>query len=348
MIKHFFKATCLMAVLALVAMACQENKQPANTPTTEETDTTTMVTDSVQTPVEEVDSDSIAQARKAEKEAEAILQRYEREGGNRQHAGNNSDGRKVIYLTFDDGPSTLTPRILNILKENDVHATFFVVGHHSNCLKYIRRAYEEGNAIAAHSYTHNYSIYKNMDTYFDDLEKIEKVIEEQTGQRTPIIRFPGGSSNIVHYKHSQDSLFMIRLTQAVRDKGYQYVDWNISSMDATGFGVPVQTIIKSSCRNKHNDLCLLMHDTYGKETTVEALPTIIQYYKEQGYEFGTLTDQSYVCHHAVKPYSGKKKTEPLLKTTSPAKAKNAQPTAVEAEATENQAPAEVPVENTES
>lgn len=214
-------------------------------------------------------------------------------------------GGKVVYLTFDDGPSPNTAKVLDILKANGVHATFFVTGSHPQYSYLIRRAYEEGNAIAAHTFTHNYAIYSSMATYFDDLEKIQQVIEKQTGHRTPIIRFPGGSSNGVFRKYNSDPQFMVKLTQAVRDKGYQYVDWNLSNGDATGGRVPVGTLIKNGCVAKSSNVCLLMHDTFGKETTVQALPTIIRYFKNNGYEFGVITSPSYTCHHSLKDRSGK-------------------------------------------
>lgn len=248
------------------------------------------------------------------KDSAYVMNRYNQAGT--EDMGNNNPGRKIIYLTFDDGPSDNTPKVLNILKEHGVKATFFVTGHHTDKLNLIGRAYREGHAIAAHTATHNYNIYRSMETYFEDLEKVEQVIEKQTGKRTNIIRFPGGSSNTVFHKHNSDPLFMIRLTQEVIDRGYQYVDWNISSADASGGKVPTQTIIEHSCRARHNDLCLLMHDTYGKETTVEALPTIIEYYKKQGYEFGTITEKSYVCHHGIKPYGMRKSAASKPKSSS--------------------------------
>lgn len=246
-----------------------------------------------------------------------VMKRYEKMG-KEEDTGHNNPGRKVVYLTFDDGPSSNTPKVLEILMEKDVKATFFVTGSHQDFVHYIRRAHEQGHAIAAHTYTHNYNIYTTPETYFEDLERIQKVIEEQTGSRTNIVRFPGGSSNTVHHKYTTDSLYMIRLTQMLQDRGYQYVDWNLSSADASGIKVPTETIIKCSCRARENDICLLMHDTFGKETTVAALPAIIDYFKKEGYEFGTITSKDYICHHALKPYRGKNKGSKGIKKDSAA------------------------------
>lgn len=251
-----------------------------------------------------------------------VMKRFEESG--KEDMGRNNPGRKVVYLTFDDGPSSNTPKVLEILKEKGVKATFFVTGSHQDFVHYIRRAHEQGHAIAAHTYSHNYKIYTSPETYFEDLERIEKVIEEQTGSRTPIVRFPGGSSNTVHHKYTEDSLYMIRLTQMLQDRGYQYVDWNLSSADASGIKVPAETIVKCSCRARENDICLLMHDTFGKETTVQALPAIIDYFKKEGYEFGTITSKGYICHHGLKPYRGKNKNSKGAKKDS-ASTKSSQP-----------------------
>ena len=206
---------------------------------------------------------------------------------------------RIVYLTFDDGPSENTLKILDILREKGVKATFFVVGHNKNYLHCIRRAEQEGHAIAAHTYTHDFSkVYRSVDDYFADLERIEEVIEQQTGHRTNIIRFPGGSSNTVNRRfHKGDPGFMDRLKAEVLRRGYQYVDWNVCSDDATAATVPVARILKSACKDKYAEACVLMHDTRAKTTTVQALPAIIDYYRSKGYSFGTITSPSYVCHH---------------------------------------------------
>lgn len=227
--------------------------------------------------------------------------------------------KRIIYLTFDDGPSPNTLKILKILKENNVHATFFVTGQDPSCFSYIKQAYEEGNAIAAHTYSHNFSIYTNFDTYFKDLEKIQGVIEKYTGHRTKIIRFPGGSSNTVFRKHSKDPEFMLKLTKEVILRGYQYVDWNADSKDAETVYPNPQNLINAACRTYSKELCLLMHDTHAKTATVEALPTIIQFFKDNGYEFRTLTSTSYVCHHGIRARgagkSSSKRTQAVVPVT---------------------------------
>ena len=301
----------LLLPLALLLVACGQQTKEANV----DSQDSIQQTDSIVAPenispdtlsAEPADKDSADSALTSEyqsPDAAEVMQRYQGEKGSRM--GGNHAGERVIYLTFDDGPSATTPKILEILRREGVKATFFVTAQSRANLKYIGEAYREGHAIAAHTYSHNASIYKTPETYFADRDKIQGVIKQYTGTTTNIIRFPGGSSNSMYYRASGDPLTMIRLSQAVRDRGYQYVDWNVSSEDATGAHVPVEKIVRSSCKSKINDVCLLMHDAPGKQTTVQALPQIIQYYKNLGYRFGTLTSTSYICHHNIKPYGGK-------------------------------------------
>lgn len=311
----------VLAAVALFAVGCGPQTQK-NTP--EDTDDTVQVIDTManaEVPqiVEQTEDNALANIEKTDSAKAAVkpnslnakdsttLSSFANAPSGSASTG--AHGGKVVYLTFDDGPSPNTAKVLDILKANGVHATFFVTGSHQNNASLIHRAYAEGHAIGAHTYTHNYNIYTSMTTYFNDLEKIEQLIEQQTGHRTPIIRFPGGSSNTVHRKYNSDPNFMVKLTDAVRAKGYQYVDWNLSNGDASGGRVAASTLIKNACVAKNGNICLLMHDTYGKETTVQALPEIIRFFKSHGYEFGRLTDTSYVCHHGI---GGRKAT------TSPA------------------------------
>lgn len=211
--------------------------------------------------------------------------------------------KKIVYLTFDDGPSPNTPRILNALRENGAHATFFITGQFPNCFKYLKDAVADGNELAAHSYRHRFAIYSSFDAYFSDLEKIEKLIEKYAGKRSHIIRFPGGSSNFAFARHNSDPNFMFKLCREVQDRGYQYVDWNADSRDASTDYPSASMVIRNSCHTYgHNRLCLLLHDSGMKNGTVAALPTIIKYFRNQGYEFGTLTSTGYICHHTLRPF----------------------------------------------
>lgn len=208
------------------------------------------------------------------------------------------DGKKVVYLTFDDGPSPKTAQVLDILKNNGVHATFFVTGIDQKSASLMKRAVDEGNAIGAHTYTHDYKyVYSSEKNYFDDLNKILNHIKEVTGKETKIIRFQGGSSNTISRKYSQG--IMTKLSKEVLAKGYQYYDWNLSSGDAEWPAPSVASIAHQATNTKQSKVVLLMHDANAKQTTVDALPQIIKFYKDNGYEFRTLENSDIISHHHI-------------------------------------------------
>ena len=195
----------------------------------------------------------------------------------------------TIYLTFDDGPRDgTTDKILDILKEKDVKATFFVTSNGSDDL--IRRAYNEGHSLGIHTSSHRYDlIYASIDNYYNDLNIVENRIFNITGKKTNLIRFPGGSSNTISKKYSQG--IMSTLTKDVISKNYQYYDWNIDSTDAvynSSKNDIYNNVINNISKDKYN--IILMHDTKNK--TVEVLPMIIDYAKSNGYNFKTLTSNT--------------------------------------------------------
>ena len=198
--------------------------------------------------------------------------------------------KKIVYLTFDDGPSQNTDRILKILKKYNAKATFFVTGCHQEYNQYIIEAYKQGHTIGLHSYLHEYQdIYSSKDAYFKDLKKIKQMVKQLIGIQVHYIRFPGGSSHGI----------MSQLTREVIKQGYQYYDWNGDTTDASGNHIPTATIIKQATSETHQNIVLLAHDTDAKDTTVAALPSIIQYYKEKGYQFLGIDDESYYVHHDI-------------------------------------------------
>ena len=206
--------------------------------------------------------------------------------------------QKIVYLTFDDGPSANTEKILDILKEYNAKATFFVTGNNQKYDNLMKRAHDEGHAIGLHTYSHDYKeVYASEKAYFKDLKKISDLVEKITGEKSYLIRFPGGSSNTVSAQYSKG--LMSLLTKKVQEKGYQYFDWNCDSTDASGNNVPVNVLVKNatSCTSQH--INILMHDTDAKDTTVKALPKIIEYYREKGYTFKAITVDSYAPHHNV-------------------------------------------------
>ena len=192
---------------------------------------------------------------------------------------------KVCYLTIDDGSSENTPRILQVLSEFNINATFFVTGNGNP--DYFKQIVDEKNAIAIHTYSHKYSdIYASDEAFFEDFGKIDDLIFEKTGVRTKLTRFPGGTSNTVSRSYSTG--IMTRLTKALTDKGYIYHDWNASTGDAAPDApVPVERIIKNIENNGvyYDKLVVLMHDSEKQTTTPDALPHIIKYYYDNGYDF---------------------------------------------------------------
>lgn len=196
---------------------------------------------------------------------------------------------KVAYLTFDDGPSGNTIKILDILKEKNIPATFFVVGNQEMKSTY-KRIVDEGHALGNHTYGHDYGgIYKSTDTFFADVEKLNDLLEEATGQRSKLIRFPGGSNNTVS-RHAGGKGIMDIMTDAVIDEGYRYFDWNVDSLDASKGKQDKDVIVKSvlSGANHTNKAVILMHDAAAKTTTVDALPEIIDGLKKKGFIFRSL------------------------------------------------------------
>lgn len=209
-----------------------------------------------------------------------------------------ADGKKVVYLTFDDGPSeTVTPLILDVLKAEKVHATFFVVGKsvdESNITKsLIKREVEEGHALGNHTYSHNYNyLYPNktinVDNFMADINKTSESLKSILGEKfsTRAIRFPGGHMT---WK-SKDSRGMEAMDSAMKEKDYHQVDWNALSKDAEGAPKNAEQLKQELIKTVtgREKAVVLMHDTYGKEETAKALPEMIKYLKEQGYEFRTM------------------------------------------------------------
>ncbi len=205
---------------------------------------------------------------------------------------------KTVYLTFDDGPSNYTAILLDILKQYDVKATFFVVGERPR-KDLIKRAYEEGHSIGVHSYTHDCKkIYASEQAFFNDFLATEEVIHEQTGQYTTLFRFPGGSNNTVSWYNRG---IMTRLTKIMEDMGYRYFDWNARSRDSSGLDLKASQYVGTIRRGilKNGDLTvMLQHDMNLK--SIYALETLIPWALENGYTFLPLDMTSPVIHAEVK------------------------------------------------
>lgn len=207
---------------------------------------------------------------------------------------------QVVYLTFDDGPSKNTQNILDILAEYDVKATFFVNGRtDDDSIARYKAIAEAGHEIAMHSYSHDYEyVYASIDNFVTDLDKIQNLVTEVTGKTPMVYRFPGGSSNTL----SMRQLPMADFISVLDERGIVYFDWNVDSTDGEGSNRDVQTLIdetKSGLDGKKQQYVVLMHDAGDHDTTVQALPTIIEYCKEQGYVFDVITTDTPPVHHST-------------------------------------------------
>lgn len=203
---------------------------------------------------------------------------------------------KVIYLTFDDGPSSHTPRLLDTLARYNVKASFFVVS--TRYIDIISRTAKEGHTVAIHAYNHNYaSIYKSDDAFFADLQAMQDLIFAHTGQRPMLTRFPGGSSNTVSLAYNRG--IMTRLAQKLTELGYQYFDWNVSSGDAGGAynSEAVYNNVVNGIGDRSASV-VLQHDIKGY--SVDAVEKILVWGLCNGYSFQPLTSDSPTFHHGIR------------------------------------------------
>lgn len=204
---------------------------------------------------------------------------------------------KTIYLTFDDGPGKDTERLLNVLKQYNIKATFFVTNQYSDYESMITRAFNEGHAIGLHTYTHNYAfVYSSVDNYFNDLNNIKEKVKRLTnGYESKLVRFPGGSSNTISRKYAPG--IMTNLANQLIEQGYQYFDWNIVSGDA-GETKDTNQIINNVIANLKDDFSVvLQHDV--KSYSVDAVEAIIKYGLENGYTFLPLDVTSPPTHQHI-------------------------------------------------
>jgi peptidoglycan/xylan/chitin deacetylase (PgdA/CDA1 family) len=199
----------------------------------------------------------------------------------------SDSAKKIAHLTFDDGPSnTVTVKILDVLDEYQVKATFFVVGTWIE--KYpeiVLRAFNEGHAIGNHSYSHRYKdVYRNADFFRGEVNQCGDILEEVIGHRPTIFRAPGGS-NIRLMNNYIDQL---------SEMNYQYYDWNVSPGDAAVGQKSAQTLVNNVMQQAlgKNNIIVLMHDSANMYNSLEALPKIIEGLKDMGYSFEVITSDT--------------------------------------------------------
>ncbi|MCC5911252.1 MAG: polysaccharide deacetylase [Clostridiaceae bacterium] len=218
---------------------------------------------------------------------------YEDSKQEQENKQSNSD--KKVFLTFDDGPTHLTPMVLDILKEYEVNATFFTIGKlMEKYPEYVGRAYDEGNMVLPHSYSHDFAIYSTLDTFYEDFYKAEDTYKEVLGfEAPPIFRFPGGSSNHSSFNFGGKQ-FMPKLTEDIKEKGYYYIDWNVDSGDTGPDYNNAEKLLENVLQGVVNTdyAIVLFHDLVKNEKILEILPEIIGTLQEQGYVFETFRDIS--------------------------------------------------------
>ena len=203
----------------------------------------------------------------------------------------NGEEGKRVFLTFDDGPTNeVTPHILDILKEYNIKATFFVLGTYAKKNPdIIKRAYDEGHYIANHGYSHKYStIYKSADTVLGEYNKTEEIIKEALNDdsySSHLFRFPGGSHGGPYEKIKKQA------RKKLKEKRIAYLDWSALTYDAIGVNSKEKILqnLKSTI-NGWNNVVVLMHDAADKQITYESLEDIIKYLQNEGYVFKNIYD----------------------------------------------------------
>ena len=194
---------------------------------------------------------------------------------------------KQVYLTFDDGPTqAITPQILDILKEEQVPATFFVLGSRVELNPdLVKRAFEEGHYIANHGYSHTYSqIYASTQSVIDEYNATEKAIQDAIGiseYHSYLFRFPGGSSGGKYHDIKAEA------KQILANNGIASTNWNCLNGDAEAVGRTEQELLTRLYQSQEDNtsLIILMHDAYDKQATVNTLREVVQHYKAEGYVF---------------------------------------------------------------
>lgn len=201
---------------------------------------------------------------------------------------------KVIYLTFDDGPGKYTDDLLEILAKYDIKATFFTCGN--GLPELVTKIYEAGHTVGIHCRNHNYKeVYASEEAYFEDLFYMQDFIYECTGERTTLVRFPGGSSNTVS---SFNPGIMTRLTEQLEQTGFQYFDWNVSSGDS-GTKDTEAILQKMISETEKRKCVMLLQHVETRKFSLDAVEDYIVWAIDHGYTFMKVDETSPRMHHTV-------------------------------------------------
>ena len=203
---------------------------------------------------------------------------------------------KVIYLTFDDGPSfTVTPKVLEILDKYNIKATFFV--NNTDAIDLIKDEYYKGNTVGMHGASHRYQdVYNSLESCVNNYTSLENLIVSKLGYSSKLMRFIGGSSNTISRNYKLG--VMTSCAGAVNQMGYKYFDWNVDSGDAE-FSTSSEVLQRLKSTLKEGSNVVLLHDRYGNEKILDILPEFIEYATSLGYSFAPLNENSPVMHHNI-------------------------------------------------
>ena len=205
---------------------------------------------------------------------------------------------KIVYLTFDDGPIPgITEKILDVLKERSVKATFFVVGKEINEREeLLKKIYKEGHGIGLHTYSHKFSkIYKSDEAFIDEMDETKKMVENIIGYKAKAIRFPGGSDLMLSYK----------LLDKLHAKGYVVYDWNSDLGDGTNGRASSHKLFDNAKKIKGDKdrVFILAHCNSNNINTCKALPYIIDYYESIGYKFKAIDNDTQEYFYKIRKSS---------------------------------------------
>ncbi len=202
-----------------------------------------------------------------------------------------------VYLTFDDGPSDVTNEVLNVLKENNVKATFFINDYSEEDKLTIQRIVDEGHTLGIHGMSHDYAeIYSSIDALMENFNSLHSKLLNDFGYDAKFIRFPGGASNTVSREYCDG--IMTEAVEEVVQEGLVYYDWNVDVDDAGSARTSekiYENFVDGIVPNREN--VVLAHDGYGHNETVAALQKIIDYAKEEGYQFSAISEDTIPVQH---------------------------------------------------
>lgn len=209
-------------------------------------------------------------------------------------ADNDSEENKIIYLTFDDGPSKNTNKVLDILNKYNVKATFFLIGNQiEDQENVVRRIQNEGHSIGLHTYTHDFKkIYSSNKIFIDEMLECQQEIYRVTNIKPNIIKFPGGSAKILNKQ----------LKKELEEKDFKVYDWNVDSQDGINPKMSPNKIFKKATKSNVKDkpIILLMHCDYMHNNTCKVLPRIIRFYNDKGYKFKFIDNKTPECYFLLK------------------------------------------------